>query len=516
MKISNVDIDEFNKLKEQVEILSKQNMHLVAKNTQLLQDLKHLMHLLYGRKSEKFTNPDQLDLFGDQIPEEPQSEPTAEDENTGDEEGSGSTKKRKPPKRRDLKQMAESGKYEVEEVAHHLNIDEQSCDHCNNGLDVIGQDEAYMLERIPARLKIIKNIRFKYACKPCEMSVKLAPLPLWPIPKSMASSSLLAYTIVAKFCDHLPLYRQANMWARDGFDINRSTLCSWLLKCSQLVKPLIDLMTKDIKSGQIIQMDESYALVMNESNRSNKTKSYMWVYKGGHLNSNLVVFDYQPTRSGKIAKQFLSEFKGYVQTDGYAGYDFIDKTPNIEHVNCMAHARRKFMDVVKKTTSKSSLAHQAVAMIGQLYKIERQAKDMTTNERFIIRSTKSKPIMNEIKIWLDKHIMTVLPKSETGKAIAYMHKRWNSIYRYLEHGDISIDNNGIENEIRRLALGRKNYSFVGSPDGAKAAANFYSLIATCNTNNIEPYKYFKVMFDKIRYCNNDADLRSLLPQNIVL
>ena len=492
----------------QIAMLITKNSELEQTVESMAERIKHLTQLIYGRKSERFIDPGQLNLFANDAPRLPAPPPEVESTNAV-------SKPRRKPKRRNLEEMAASGQYEVENNMLSLPTDDQQCDDCNKDLVVIGHDVSYMLKRTPAQLMIIKNTRLKYGCKPCEGGVKSAPLPLWPIPKSMASSSLLAYTIVSKFCDHLPLYRQAIMWGRDGFDINRSTLCSWLLKCSQLAQPLVDLMAKTIKSGSMMQIDESYALVLKDPDRGNKKKSYMWVYKGGEPSKPSIVFQYHPSRSGKIAKEFLSGFKGYAQTDGYGGYDFIEKELEIYQVFCMAHARRKFMDVVKKIKNKPGLAHEAVSMIRELYKIERQAKDMSTSERFMIRLTKAKPIMDKIKVWLDNHIMTILPKSETGKAIAYMHKRMPGLYRYLEHGDIEIDNNGIENAIRPLALGRKNYLFMGSPEGAKAAANFYSLLGTCAANNVEPYKYFQAMLDRIRYCKTEDDYRALLPQHIV-
>ena len=243
----------------------------------------------------------------------------------------------------------------------------------------------------------------------------------------------------------------------------------------------------------------------------------MWVFKGGPPDKQSVVFKYHPSRSGFVAQDFLKGFKGYVQSDGYAGYNFVAADKYMYQLYCMAHARRKFVEVVKLAKSKG-LAHVALKMITELYKIEREArqKGLNPDERYALRQEKSKPIMDKLKAWLDEHIQTILPKSPTGKAMGYMLKHWEGLYRYLESGQVEIDNNGVENVIRPLALGRKNYLFMGSPGGADAAANIYSLLATCKANNIDPYKYFKKMLENIRYCETEDDYRQLLPQNIAL
>ena len=490
--------------------LETENSELKYQVDKLNHELKLLRIARFGQKSERF-NPDQLDLFADA--ELPPIEAPPEEEAEKEE----ITYTRKKPKRRNLQEISASGKYPTEQVIHDIDEKDKQCGECDKALSVIGDDKTYMLDRIPAQIKIVEHVKLKYACKCCEGNVKMAKLPKFPIAKSIAMPSLLAYTLVAKYCDHLPLYRQAAMWQREGFDINRSTLSSWVIKLDKVCSPLIPHLQECILNGLYCQADESPIQVLNEKDRKNTQKSYMWVFKGGPPDKQSVVFKYHPTRAGFVAQDFLKGFKGYVQSDGYAGYNFVAADKYMYQLYCMAHARRKFMEVVK-LTKKKGLAHEVIKMIKELYKIEREArkKGLNPDEIYALRQEKSKPIMDKLKVWLDEHIQTILPKSPTGKAMGYMLKHWEGLYRYLKSGYVEIDNNGIENMIRPLALGRKNYLFMGSPTGADAAANIYSLLATCKANNINPYKYFKKMLENIRYCETEDDYRQLLPQNIVL
>ena len=509
--MSNFTIKKTTKLElvAQIKHLTETNQNLMLQIKDMQNQIRQLLASKFAPKSERSKMHEQPDLFGFEEPEPP--------EETEESETESITYTRKKPKRRDLQDIAASGKYPVEQVIHDLPRTDQHCNDCNHALSRIGEDKSYMIERIPAQIKIIEHIRLKYACSCCEGSVKSAELPKFPIPKSIAMPSLLAHTIVSKYCDHLPLYRQSQIWAREGFDISRSTMSNWIVVLNGLFQPLIHELKNNIVSGALIQADESHVQVMSEDERKNTAKSYMWVFKGGPPDKPSVVFEYHPTRSGGVAQQFTKGFKGYLQSDGYQGYNFAKADPGITQVYCMAHARRKFMDVAK-ITKKSGLAHEAIKMIAELYKIEKQAKKLKLNaqERFLLREKKARSTMDKLKAWLDKNIQTILPKSATGAAMAYMIKHWDGLYRYLDNGNIEIDNNAVENLIRPLALGRKNYLFMGSPDGAKAAANIYSLLATCKANGISPYQYFKIMLEKIRYCKSPEDYRVLLPQNIQL
>jgi transposase len=254
---------------------------------------------------------------------------------------------------------------------------------------------------------------------------------------------------------------------------------------------------------------------MDEPNRKNTTKSYMWVYRSQIPDKKVILFDYQETRQAEWPRERLKNFKGYLQTDGYKGYDWVDDSPKIIHLGCMAHARRPFAQLVKlaKTTGKS---HQAVSYFQKLYAIEKTARDgnFSPEQRFELRLQKAKPILEEMKEWLDQSLRHAVPQSKLGNALNYMHQRWEELTHYLLDGRLEIDNNGVENQIRPFAIGRKNWLFSGSPKGAHASALFYSLIATATANGLNPFDYLKHLFENIRLCKTEEEFRGLLPFNI--
>lgn len=387
---------------------------------------------------------------------------------------------------------------------------------CGAHLVRIGEEISEQIKYIPAQLSAIQHVRPKYACKPCQENVKIAPMPTLLLPKSIATPELVAYTIIAKFCDHIPLYRQEAIWERLGIDMPRSSLCGWSMKSAELSEPLVKLLQKNIINDDYIQVDETTVQVLDEIGRDNKTKSYMWCYRGGGSKPS-IVYEYQPTRGGYHAENFLGNFEGYLQSDAYSGYNFADKNNAIIKVGCMAHARRKFADIVKLTKS-TGLAHQAIKFFKSLYKIEKEARDnhLSSQERHILREEKAASILTLFKEWLDLNLTKTPLKSKIHDAICYTLSNWEYLNNYLKDGRIEIDNNLVENAIRPFALGRKNWLFHGSPNGAKAGAIFYSLIETCKANNIEPYKYLCAMLHRIRLCKTEDDYRKLLPQFIDL
>jgi transposase len=400
-----------------------------------------------------------------------------------------------------------------EVIVHDIPEHEKICS-CGTHLVRIGETITEQIKYIPAKLSVVQHVRPKYACKPCQENVKIAPMPNLLLPKSIATPELVAYTIIAKYCDHLPLYRQQNIWDRLGIDMPRSSLCGWLLKVSELCEPLVKLLREQIITYDYIQSDETTVQVLSEVGRSNKTKSYIWCYRGGGAKA-CIVYEYQETRGGYHAEDFLSGFRGYLQSDAYSGYNFADKDDGIVRIGCMAHARRKFADIIKIAKT-NGLAHEAIKFFKSLYKIEKEVREanLSASGRFAIRNEKSKPILTAFKIWLDTHLTKTPVQSKIGEAIRYTLSNWEFLKNYLNDGRIEIDNNLLENAIRPFAVGRKNWLFHGSPAGAKAGAIFYSLIETCKANGIEPYKYFCVMLHSIRECVTGDDYHKLLPQFI--
>lgn len=287
-----------------------------------------------------------------------------------------------------------------------------------------------------------------------------------------------------------------------------------MLKVSELCEPLVKLLRQNIITYDYAQADETTVQVLGEIGRSNKTKSYIWCYRGGGAQTS-IVYEYQETRSGFHAQEFLSGFKGYLQSDAYSGYNFANKNDDIIRVGCMTHARRKFADIIKITKT-NGLAHEAIKFFKALYKIEKDAREdnLSAQDRFALREEKSRPLLILFKTWLDNHLTKTPVQSKIGEAIRYTLTNLELLNNYLKDGRIEIDNNLLENAIRPFAVGRRNWLFMGSPSGAKAGAIFYSLIETCKANNIEPYRYLCAMLHRIRESVTEEDYRNLLPQFI--
>jgi transposase len=422
----------------------------------------------------------------------------------------GSHTRKKQPVRRPLPEWLPR-----EIIVHDITEDEKVCD-CGNHLVRIGEESSEQLKYIPAQISVIRHERPKYACKACQSNVKIAPAPKLLLPKSIATPELVSHTIISKYCDHTPLYRQESIWSRMDIDMPRSSLCGWVLKTAELCTPLVKLLQKIIVTYDYTQADETTVQVMDEIGRDNKTKSYMWVYRGGG-NCPSIVYEYQETRAGYHAKQFLEGFSGYLQSDAWSGYNWTADNDHIIHAGCNAHARRPFAELAKANTT-PGLAHEALRFYRRLYGIEKIAREqnLSSAARYQLRQEKSAPIFDAFKNWLDLHLTKTSEQGKIGKAIRYCLAHWPELNNYLKDGRIEIDNNHVENAIRPFALGRKNWIFSGSPSGAKAGATLYSLIETCKANNIEPYKYFCAMLSRIRGCVTTDDYQQLLPQFIQL
>jgi hypothetical protein len=301
-----------------------------------------------------------------------------------------------------------------------------------------------------------------------------------------------------------------------GIHIPRNTACGWVIHAAEVCMPMREALISALFTSHYLQADETPLQVMNEPGRNNTSNSYMWVYQSAKPDKKVILFDYRETRQALWPKEILSGYQGYLQTDGYSGYDWVNQHPDIIHLGCMAHARRPFAELVKlaKTTGKS---HQAVAFFQKLYAIEKQAKveKLSPEQRHQLRLSKALPILNEMEQWLEQSIRHAVPQSKLGNALAYMQQRWKELNHYLLDGILEIDNNAIENQIRPFALGRKNWLFAATPNGAHASALFYSLIATANANGCNPFDYLRALFQNIRDCRNQHDYSKLLPFNLM-
>ncbi|MCG8588897.1 MAG: IS66 family transposase [Proteobacteria bacterium] len=411
-----------------------------------------------------------------------------------------------------------------EQILHDLPDDQKVCPNDpSHPLAEIGRDTLEQLAIVPARAKVIEHVRPKYACSTCKDGVHTAALPPQPIPKSLATPSLLAQVAASKYVDALPLARQETIFRRIGVDLSRGTLASWMIRAGELVDPLVARFLEEIRSADYVQADETPFQVLKENGKRATSASYLWALAGGPPEAPLHTYVYDPTRSGQVPKRLLRGFAGYLHTDGYAGYDAVGAEPGIVHVGCFAHARRKFDEALRgqgkrgakgKSASKPSVARQGLRRINELYEIERRGRDGPPEERHALRQAKTRPKLDELRTWLDESLGRVPPKSLTGKALGYLDSQWPKLIRVLEDGRIPLDTNRVERSIRPFVIGRRNWLFADTPKGAQASANLYSLVETAKANGIEPWTYLHEVFEKLPAATTDADVEALLPWNL--
>ena len=336
------------------------------------------------------------------------------------------------------------------------------------------------------------------------------------IPRGIASPSLLSTIFTAKFEDHLPYYRQEKQFFRIGVALSRQDMSNWQQQIYLRLSPLFELLKQTVKSGPVIQMDETTVQVMGEEGREGTNKSWMWLARGGPSGKKVVWYEYHKTRAGKHAKEFLSGFSGYLQTDGYEGYDSAVKdTPGIIHVGCFAHARRYFYEA-SKVAEKPQSAEEGIKHIRKLYMLEDELRSQgLEEEKFLLqRKARAGPILEKFKSWLEKRSAEVLPSTLLGKAIKYSLSQWEKMIAYLESPYLTPDNNACENAIRPFVLGRKNWIFCQSPEGANSSCGIYSLIETAKQNGVIPFNYLMALFHKVPLASSPEDWEKLLPWNI--
>jgi transposase len=475
-----------------------------------------LRNELFGRRSEKDVCPDhnQLTLFTPGV-----------EAVEADQDPEPITVSSHQRKKRGRKRLPEH--LERVDIVHDLKEHEKMC-ACGNQLECIGQDECEKLDYIPAKVRVLRHIRLKYACKHCEgvyddgPTVRIAPVPAQLIPKSNATAGLLAHLFTSKFADGLPLYRQEKIFARMGLELSRSTMANWAIEASQRCRPLIGMLQQEIRSGPLINVDETTFQVLKEPGRRNTSKSYMWVYRGGDPDRPALVYQYHPGRNGQVAVDFIGkDYQGYIQSDAFSGYDRLEKYSGIVQLGCWAHVRRKFVDVIKvkkkirsNLKNPKSLADEAVDYIRGLYRIEKHARQQELSPEQIVelRQAEARPILDKFKTWLEAKKPIVPPKSLLGKAIDYALSNWPRLIVYIEDGRLKPDNNAAENAIRPFVVGRKNWLFAGNPRGAEASATFFSLIETAKANGLEPYAYLRYLFETLPLIEDGDDYRRLLPQ----
>ncbi len=499
-------------LNEQSHQLNEQSHQLNEQSTVITDQADEINYLkeqlrlakmkLFARSSERFVDPDdpQYQLFD----EMPVVETGVNDEDNQETEVSGHKRKRNRGKRASLPGILARVRVE------HTLPESELIGPNGEQYEKIGEVISEQLEVIPAQVQVTVNVRFKYAVKGREeLGILIAPVANQPIPKSIASASMLAHIAQSKYEYHLPLYRQERIWASLGIDIPRNSMCRWMMEIGKMLEPLNEVMFAQMKSHGHMHVDETPVTVLNKNTKGSH-KGYMWVYANYHG----VLYDYRPTRAGSGPMEMLNDYGGYIQTDRYSGYNGLFDSDKRISVACMAHARRKFTDIQKAYGKASNgICNHVLTKMQELYKIEKHAKknNFSADDILQIRQSKAIPIVDDLHQYLLDKQNTVPPKSGLGKAIAYFLNHYQALRRYADSGIVSIDNNVAERAIKPFAVGRKNWLFCGNTAGAIAAANIYSLIEAVKMYNLKIFDYLKYVFEQLPNTHSQEDLIKLLP-----
>ncbi|WP_046489444.1 IS66 family transposase [Pseudomonas veronii] len=461
-----------------------------------------LRQRLFGRKSEQTVDPmtPQLPLFNEAesiatpVPVDAEEEVVA------------------PTKRRGKRKPLPANLPRIE-VIHELPEHELTC-ICGCRKHTIGEEASEQLEIVPMQIRVIKHIRKVYGCRGCETAPVTADKPAQLIEKSMASPSVLAMLLTAKYVDGLPLHRFEKVLARHGVDIPRQTLARWVIQCCEHFQPLLNLMRDRLLESPIVHCDETRVQVLKEPGRDPTSQSWMWVQASGPPARPILLFDYTTSRAQEVPLRLLGDYRGYLMTDDYAGYNALAAQPSVERLACMAHVRRKFVDAQKvQPKGKTGRADVALTMINKLYGIERDLKEMTDEQRFAGRQEKSLPVLAQLKSWLEKTQPQVASQSALGKALSYLGSNWSRLERYVEAGFLPIDNNAAERAIKPFVIGRKAWLFSDTPKGATASAQIYSLVETAKANGQEPYTWLRHVLERLPQAESVEDVEALLPWN---
>lgn len=398
--------------------------------------------------------------------------------------------------------------------------DQKICLCCQGALHRVGEERSEQLEYIPASIKVIETVRPKYTCRHCEKTAEktpfvIAPVPSSPIPKSMATASLLAQIMCNKYQFGLPLYRQEILFQQSGIDIDRRSMANWMIKCGAWFERITDALKIHLLQQVAIHADETPIKVIDED----REKSYMWVYCSGADSpntqsplKNIVLYDYQPSRAAACPKEFLQGYSGHLHVDGYAAYAHTQA----KLVGCFAHARRKFIEAKSvQPKGKIGKADWALNHFQKLYAIEKQLTNQTPEQRYALRQEKSVPLLVHFKSWLDKSSLEAPPKSAIGGAIFYCLNQWNKLAAYVQDGHLQIDNNRAERAIKPFVIGRKNWLFSATNRGAKASAILYSVIETAKANGLEPLEYIQKLLDELPRRRADDGIDDLMPWAVI-
>jgi transposase len=467
------------------------------------QRIAQLLRQFYGPKRERF-HPDQLTFFdGDElsvIAEEPAPDPEVESLDI--------TASVQQPPRQGHGRRPIPKHFRRETIVHELSAEERRCPCCGQLRTEIDRERSEQLEYIPAQYKVLVHERVKYACQACQEHVTIAAPPPKPVAKGLPGPGLLAHTVLAKYGDHAPLYRQEDIHARQGLILRRSTLCDWIAAAADLAEPLYLRLRERVLCSRIIHTDDTPVKMLDPRFDHARTARF-WAYLGD-LRNPYTVYDFTDSRKRDGPAEFLQNFRGYLQADAYGGYDGIYSGGAVIEVACWAHARRKWHEA---RTTDPPRAHHALALIQQLYGIEDECSGLTPEDRREARARHALPILTEFRAWMDAESSKLLPKSPIGQAATYALNQWDALARYCTDGELSIDNNAAERTMKMQALGRKNWLFVASRNGGRRAAILFSLVASCKANQVEPWAWLHEIFTKLPTLGgaDPVDLDPLLP-----
>jgi len=469
--------------------------------------LRELLEAQRNRKSEQLSK-EQLALFEAawKARDEDAESAADDDDDLDGDAGAGAAPKETPNQKRGGRQ-ALARHLKRERIVHDLAEAEKHCAGCGKHLRLIAEETSERYEYIPASMKVIQDVCLKYAC---DCTVRTATKPPQPIEKSTAGASLLAQVIVAKWADHQPLHRQEKMFERHGIEISRKTMGGWVAQCAKLLDPLYQAMKKELFGSKVIGTDDTSVKVLDRKLTFARI-GRIWPYVGDSHHP-VIVYDYTPTRSRAGPAKFLEGYKGYLQADAYSVYDAFFRTERgMTEVGCMMHARRY---VFKALESDQQRMGPALHLIARLYAVEERAKvlSLSAQERFALRQRVSARLMGKLHQYLLELQPEVLPKSPSGAAVRYALNQWKALTRFLEDGELEIDNGATERANRDIALGRTNWTFFGSDNGGKTAAVLRSFIASCKRNGVEPFTWFHDVLSRIP-AHPITRLSELLPHN---
>ncbi|MCD8516888.1 MAG: IS66 family transposase [Burkholderiaceae bacterium] len=400
------------------------------------------------------------------------------------------------------------------DIVHEIPEQDRLC-ACGTPMIEIGEEVSEQLDIVPMQVRVLRHIRKRYACPDKVQPPVLAPKPAQVLPKTNASPRVIATLLTVKYVDGLPLARFEKVMARWGIELPRQTQARWIIGTADGLQPLFNLLQDHLLASPFIHMDETRVQVLKEPGRDPSAQSYMWVRTAGPPGRKIVLYEYDTSREARVPERLLEGYRGYLMTDGYAGYNSVSKKDGIEHLACWAHARRGFVEAkAVQAKGKAGKADEMLALIRQLYKVEADHRQSTDDERLQARQMSSVPILTEIRAWLDKNLPVVLPSHKLGQALAYMDNHWSRLVRYVERGDLPIDNNPVENSIRPFVVGRKAWLFSDTQAGAHASAIIYSLVETAKGCGLEPYSWLLHVLNHLPLAKTADAYEKLLPWNV--